>query len=281
MLTLSNSNVFLSNFVVRVLSAVVLIGVLLGLYKAFGRQGLLGLGILMVSLGLYEFATLMFGHLESPARNATKTIFLITQWACLFCTLVPRLLFSAVPIALFIVGFSLAFWNLQKRLPIERLYQTTTAFFLGFLYLPVLSSTALGLLHSPAGETYFWFLIVTVIATDSAAYLAGKSLGKSKLAPEISPKKSWAGFWGGLLGGAIVGILFARLHPQLLTFGQAILISVSGSLASQTGDLFESLMKRHLQVKDSSNLIPGHGGVLDRLDGILFAAPIFAAAYVL
>ena len=116
------------------------------------------------------------------------------------------------------------------------------------------------------------FLVAVIWATDIGAYLAGRLLGGAKLAPRISPGKTWSGSVGGLLIGGLAGALVANgghgISP--LTLGAALLLS----LCAQAGDLLESAIKRKLGVKDSGRTIPGHGGLFDRLDGFLAAAPV-------
>lgn len=270
-----------SNLIPRILSAAVLISILVVIQKIFGREGILILGVLIVALGAFEFSKLVFAKTSVSIQGQVKFIFLLTQLSALICVMTPRLVFSPIPAAILIFGVSLSFWIFHRKIEIEEFYSILTNFLLGFLYLPVLSMTALTLLHSPDGEVYFWFLIASVAMTDSGAYVTGLLWGKTKLSPDISPKKSWVGFWGGFAGAVIVAIIFVYLRPDVLQIPKALVVSLVGALASQTGDLFESLMKRRLDVKDSGNLIPGHGGILDRLDGILFAAPIFASAYLI
>jgi phosphatidate cytidylyltransferase len=122
----------------------------------------------------------------------------------------------------------------------------------------------------------FWALSL-VWATDIGAYFAGRAIGGPKLAPRISPSKTWAGLGGGVLAALVLVFVlhrFAGLPIQLA--------AASGLLAAaaQLGDLFESAMKRRAGVKDSGNLLPGHGGVMDRLDGVATAAPLAALLYV-
>lgn len=125
----------------------------------------------------------------------------------------------------------------------------------------------------------FWIFCV-VWATDTGAYFAGRTIGGPKLIPSISPNKTWAGLLGGMVAAALVGGIVAAINPVLPAFalaGFAGLVAV----VSQAGDFTESAVKRHVGVKDASQLIPGHGGVLDRLDGLLFAAPFVAASDLL
>lgn len=119
------------------------------------------------------------------------------------------------------------------------------------------------------------WLFFAVWAMDVGGYFAGKGIGGPKLAPKISPKKTWAGFIGGILLSALVGGVIAYLFDWI-----PVKFAASGAAAiavvAQMGDLYESAVKRHFDVKDSGTLIPGHGGILDRVDGLIFAAP-FAA----
>lgn len=115
-----------------------------------------------------------------------------------------------------------------------------------------------------------WQLIV-IWSTDTAAYFVGRKFGRTKLAPKTSPNKTVEGALGGLLAGTILGCLYAIIFRQLF-FGAALLISAAVSVIGQLGDLVESKIKRIAGVKDSGNIFPGHGGVLDRFDSILLSS---------
>jgi phosphatidate cytidylyltransferase len=123
-----------------------------------------------------------------------------------------------------------------------------------------------------------WLLLV-VWTTDIGAYFAGRSIGGPKLAPRISPGKTWAGLVGGMAAAGLVGGLLTALAGAgfWLAAGLGALLAA----VAQAGDLFESRLKRHAGVKDSGHLIPGHGGLLDRIDGLVFAAPTFALVVAL
>lgn len=145
----------------------------------------------------------------------------------------------------------------------------------GALYVGLPAVSLLWLRHAtPNGIVLVLWLFLVVWATDTFAYFAGRAIGGPRLAPRISPSKTWAGLGGGMAGAAAVGGAFVGVVG-----GDALAAAaLSGALAvvAQAGDLFESWLKRRVDVKDSGTLIPGHGGVLDRLDGLLFAAPVFA-----
>jgi phosphatidate cytidylyltransferase len=122
----------------------------------------------------------------------------------------------------------------------------------------------------------FW-LFAVVWGTDTVAYFTGRSLGGPKLWPRISPKKTWSGAVGGLVGGVLLGCLLIAAFGMSVTW-QHITLSIAFSVLTQCGDLYESAIKRRYNVKDSGNLIPGHGGFMDRLDGFIFAV-VFAALF--
>lgn len=132
------------------------------------------------------------------------------------------------------------------------------------------------------GRANVLFLVLVVWASDIGAYLAGRAVGGPKLAPRISPAKTWAGAAGGLLAAVATGVAVARIAgggPGDLA--RAALVAAGLGVAAQAGDLLESGIKRRFGVKDSGRLIPGHGGLLDRLDGLLTAAPMAAVIALL
>jgi len=134
----------------------------------------------------------------------------------------------------------------------------------------------------PDGSWLILLLLLIVWAADTGAYFAGKTFGKKKLAPHISPGKTQAGLLGGLVSGPLVALLAANLMPlEKIEPVTLVLISLVTVLASVGGDLMISLHKRTSGFKDSSNLLPGHGGILDRLDSLLAAAPFFALTWLI
>jgi phosphatidate cytidylyltransferase len=120
------------------------------------------------------------------------------------------------------------------------------------------------------------WLFAVVWSTDVGAYIAGRLIGGPKLAPRVSPNKTWAGLGGGVFAAALVGLLAVYFGEGTPPVG-LVAVSILLALVSQAGDLMESALKRRFGVKDAGHLIPGHGGALDRLDGMLFAAPAVVA----
>jgi phosphatidate cytidylyltransferase len=131
---------------------------------------------------------------------------------------------------------------------------------------------------SDGGHLVVLVLLIAWIA-DTGAYFAGRFLGKAKLYPAVSPKKTWAGAWGGLAGSVAGVVAMKLLFLDWLTWLDVALIAIPGGILGQLGDLAESLIKRSVGVKDSGALLPGHGGILDRIDAVLFIAP-YVYAYL-
>ena len=143
----------------------------------------------------------------------------------------------------------------------------------GFLYLPLLLGHLVLFRALPQGREWIFTVFLVVMLSDTLAYFVGSALGKHRLYPAISPKKSIEGAIGGMIGG-IVGALLAKFFwfpalPWLAAGGVGLILGTCG----QIGDLFESMLKRSYGVKDSGRIIPGHGGLLDRLDSLIFAFP--------
>lgn len=138
---------------------------------------------------------------------------------------------------------------------------------------------ALAWLHAeePAGHRWLLAALAVVWAADTGAYFTGRAFGRRKLAPTISPNKTIEGLIGGLVAGVLAGVGFGMIAgAEGSALAKVALVSLAAALFSVIGDLFESMLKRHVGVKDSGRLIPGHGGVLDRIDGVLAALPVFA-----
>lgn len=124
------------------------------------------------------------------------------------------------------------------------------------------------------GLIYILFALLIVWVTDTGAYIFGRLFGKNKLWPEISPNKTIEGFVGGILSSTIIAIIFSINYDMPLPILPLILVTWLFSMFGQLGDLVESALKRHFDVKDSGNLLPGHGGILDRFDSFIFVLPL-------
>ena len=257
----------------RIITASLLapIFILLTIYLPSLWFSLLLLGILL--LGLYEWNQLTI------ARNAifilgSLVLIVVAWWLQLNSSALLVICFCA---SLFWVSrvFVLAFTDVS----IAR--NQWLQFGWGLL---VMLSTwaALVFVHQLKGGPIIALAIMMIVwAADSFAYFTGKSFGKNKLAPSISPKKTIEGLLGGLIGALLVAWIFARIimDPNIEHLLLWLLAGVAAALISVVGDLYESALKRRAGVKDSGKLLPGHGGVLDRIDGLVAAAPVFVSIW--
>lgn len=148
---------------------------------------------------------------------------------------------------------------------------------LGMVYVPLSLSFLVAIRNGTDGVIWIFFLLVVIFAGDIGAYYVGTLLGRHKLAPSISPGKTIEGSAGGIAANIGAGFLFAHLFLPALPWAVGLAFFVVLGAAGQAGDLFESKLKRAGNIKDSGGILPGHGGILDRIDALLFAAPL---AYV-
>ena len=258
----------MSNFVSRVLVTVV--GVPVVLYLVYlGDWWLFGLAAFAALVALHEFYVI--------ARSLRPLV--LAGYAGAVATLLGAHLGGpAWMIGGFMLTLVLAFLLYgiaETRQPATVTMGTTV---LGTAWI------ALGLGHlvllrdvPEHGRLAVFTVILVVFADDTAAYLVGRVLGRHKLAPSLSPGKTWEGFVAGTLA-AIAVAFFALYEQDFLTIPESIVLGAAIALAGAAGDLFESSLKRDLQVKDSGQLLGGHGGMLDRIDSLLFAS--VAAFYV-
>lgn len=144
----------------------------------------------------------------------------------------------------------------------------------GLLYVPLLMSV-LPLLKKEGLEHWITVSLCIAFFSDTVAYVFGRLFGKHKLYPAVSPKKTWQGAFGGVLGSLIATtVVGAMWLVPTLSLGHAVVLGVLANVCGQAGDLVESMLKRTHGVKDSSNLLPGHGGMLDRIDAMIYVAPV-------
>jgi phosphatidate cytidylyltransferase len=231
--------------------------------------------IVLSLLGLYEFC-----QMALPGKKLESALVIISGVPVCLAVWTNDFTWLLLAITLAVLGFSLV--SLFRIRDIRQSAGEVALVFLGVLYIPLLLSH-LGLVRGlPFGIEWIFLLLVIVMSGDTAAYYTGSTMGKRKLYPVVSPNKSVEGSLGGL-AGSILGAFIARgtFFPELSVFDCFAVALLLGCLG-QLGDLFESMLKRSFGVKDSGKLIPGHGGILDRLDSILFAAPaaFFYASFV-
>ena len=241
-----------------------------------------GFTALMVIFGI--LAALEFYRMVAMSKAPPLTyfgliwtaLFILSRNSELLAILEPHFNLSLVTPLLLTSAVVLSLIGLLSRRQKEEAFTSWAWTIAGILYVGWLLSYLVALRGLDAGRNWVFFALFTTWASDTTAFFIGRKLGRHKLAPNISPSKTWEGATGGILGAIIVSILFFTATPfhLPLTYWQAILLSILVSIFGQVGDLVESLLKRNMGVKDSGKLMPGYGGVLARMDSIIFAGMV-------
>jgi phosphatidate cytidylyltransferase len=164
--------------------------------------------------------------------------------------------------------------RLFSERPVDGALDDVAATFLGVFYVAMLFAFQVAIRTGPDGKQWLVFLYFIIWATDIGAYAIGKPFGKHRLYEKVSPKKSMEGLAGALVASAGMALLCRVWFMPKISMPEAVIIALTLAVIGTLGDLVESLLKRSAGVKDSGGLIPGHGGILDRMDSMLFAAPV-------
>ena len=256
----------------RIITALILLPIALcGFFLLEGTGFALFIG-LVVTLGAWEWARLA-GFTAQPIRIAYAAV-------VAFILFIMHILPGLAP---WVLGASVLWWGVATYLVLtyprssEHWASAACKLVIGLLILLPAWQGLVQIKQEPLGNWLIMAVMVLVWGADIGAYFSGRAFGKRKLAPKVSPGKSWEGVYGGLLLSlvlaAIVGVARDWTFVQILMglIGAAVIVFIS-----VVGDLTESMFKRQSGIKDSSNLLPGHGGVLDRIDSLTAAIPVFA-----
>ena len=223
--------------------------------------------LVLASLGLWEYFNLVGDRIDRKMR------YIGILWGILLAggLYVGS---SQVIIAMLTFGFiSICLLRLSKAGSLGTVFQEIGYTFIGPLYVGLLLGHLTLIRATVEGREYTLLLFLTIWMGDIAAFYTGLSIGKNKLYPEISPNKTVEGAIGGIIGCVIVVAAARVLYMKQMSIVDVAVISIGIAVMGQLGDLCESMFKRAAGVKDSGNLIPGHGGILDRFDSVMFAAP--------
>ncbi|MBI4188539.1 MAG: phosphatidate cytidylyltransferase [Chloroflexi bacterium] len=228
--------------------------------------------VLVAICGL--LAAFEFYRLAASSKVTPLTYFGLV-WTLLFIIRPPPFLFLSTDLFL-TSGILIPLIWLLFRAHKEQAFADWAWTMAGILYIGWLLSYLVALRYIDNGRNWVFFALFTTFAYDTIAFFTGRTWGKHKLAPRISPSKTWEGVVGGVTGAIIISLLFILPTPLSLglNWRQAILLGILVSVFSQLGDLVESLLKRNMGAKDSGRLMPGHGGILDRIDSLIFAGVI-------
>lgn len=246
-----------------------LIGIALLFFLAYMGGYWFGIIVLIISfLALKEYYSLMKIGGWKPVKLAGY-IFLPLALLAVYKTNPALVLALWVFIFVAFALFPVFFYTKVK-------YWETALSFWGVFYTGGLLSFLVALRQLPAGFYLTLFLFILVWSSDTLSFFVGGFLGRTPLAPRISPHKTWEGTLGGLLGSTLAGVLSAQFFPlDFLNLFDGAMLGLLVGLAGALGDLNQSVLKRSVNVKDTGDLLPGHGGILDRFDSLLFAAPLF------
>lgn len=231
-------------------------------------------------VGIWEYATLAGIHRTRQLRVIFDGLMSVYTIVAVYCTNIFNIGLLALPILLYLVYIIIRSMYSNREHQPQELAQTI----FGHIYITLPLAFAAHL-HSPSfiphystlsmGQATLLLMLVCIWSNDTGAFITGSLLGKHRLFPSLSPKKSWEGFWGGMLFSSLAAwLLVTFISPELMCPIRAIGVGILISIFSTWGDLFESMLKRNAGVKDSGTIIPGHGGILDRIDSILFVIPM-------
>lgn len=259
-------------FVTRLISGVILLAVMIGAV-CIGGPVLFGFLLIVSLIGMFEL------YRATNVRKQSENLLTIVSYAGAigFYVLVwfgaRDYYMPGVCVAMIALLFIYVF-----TYPNYHADQVMTAFF-GIVYVAVSLSFIYQIRYLEDGQFSVWLVFICSWGCDTMAYVAGRLFGKHKMAPVLSPKKTVEGAIGGVIGAAVIGAIYAAVIGKYLhTGGNKILIfaliGAAGALASMVGDLAASAIKRNHNIKDYGNLIPGHGGILDRFDSVIITAPI-------
>lgn len=261
------------NLLLRVVTALVLLPLVIGLIYVGGQWFalLVGVAAVLSTLELYAMAGLRRDPVMLPGLAAV----FLAPFFFLYPSLgEARLHWLWAAVALLVLSI-----RVVSGRPPEGAGRDVPVAVFGAVYASLLAYLVpLRELGDPAGWVGIgWVLVVCAVTwlNDTGAYFAGRFLGRHKLHPVISPAKTWEGFFGGMLGSIAGAYGFGLLLP--VTWYDPLVLGVLGGISGPLGDLAESMLKRDYKVKDSGNLLPGHGGMLDRIDALIFNAPVVLA----
>ena len=251
----------------RVLSGLVLIPAVLGIVQYGSPLLFLALVTAAVLVGWFEYVRLA-GHMGIKINGVVGGILCLLLVFCFYRNDFFLIWFAACLMSLFIA------WYVSGSALEDSLNQVAYSF-LGVVYVAGLMSYFILLRGMDHGNHILFYLFMVIWSGDIAAYYVGKTIGKTPLAPRISPGKTLEGSAAGLVGSVAGGVAAQWLFFETLPLNHCLIVALLCGTMGQIGDLAESLFKRRAGVKDSGSLIPGHGGVLDRLDSLMFAGPAF------
>lgn len=227
---------------------------------------------------VFEFSGMTLRMKDRPEKRSVLLALTAFIWIVFYVYQEPRLVWAYLITSL-VVWMTYMLWAARRHRD-SRLSTHTMELCLGGFGLVFLNAFMVFfplIRQRVQGVDWILLFLLVVWAGDTGAYFAGKRFGKKKLYPQVSPKKTIAGSWGGLILSAGVAVGFGHFYLAWVPIQVLVMISVFVNLTAQIGDLVESLLKRGFHTKDSGSILPGHGGILDRFDGVVFSLPVMYA----
>lgn len=265
----------------RWLTALIILPLLLLVLFKGGTFFFVLLLLVVNGLAQWEFLSMFQPETEVDAFRRVKAITLGSVLLLSFCTAQrgAHLCNPSGPLFVLVgIIFVHFLFYLAAYSHISDLARDLMVNLLALLYIPLLLGHFIWLRYLSDGQWWVFWLLAVIMAGDTGAFYSGRAWGQSKLYPQVSPGKTWAGVAGGTAAAVVVGASLGRWALPAMTLAGLVVLAFLLAVVGLLGDLFESMLKRQAQVKDASELLPGHGGMLDRLDSLLFAAP--AVVYV-
>lgn len=257
----------------RVLSAIVAIVSLAAIFWFWRVSGLVAISVLAATGSIREYSRLTLQRLEAPTH--LRFSFFVLTLAILSSAAFFEGFSLFIPAVASILFITMALLTVRSSEELTSVLQIQCAGLVGFIYCGLFPAAAMRILFLDKNAVWFFGLCAIVFAGDTFAYLTGRLLGRRKLLEAVSPNKTIEGAMGGLVGSGLAGLILGMFFLPEVPLAPLVITALATGIFAQAGDLFESLLKRVADVKDSGRIMPGHGGFLDRLDGVLFAAPIY------
>lgn len=256
----------------RWLTAIVLLPVLIGILLKGNSLLFTSLVCAITLISMKEYLAMVSAGHSGAMCSGLQGI----AYAVSICIVIAAHLDSmAMLLAILVLDLLLAACVVIVRFsPESRILESAAAQIQGIVYVPVFLSFLIWIRNSESGPTWVVWVWLIIAASDTGAYYTGTYFGRHLLSPRVSPKKTIEGSIGGIIAAVIVGAVFNRLFLPELGTVPVIAFAAIAAVSGQIGDLFESALKRCGGIKDSGRLLPGHGGILDRIDGLIFALPV-------
>lgn len=251
----------------RIVVALIFIPLFIVLVRYLPPQVFFILILSAIMLGQYEFYAMLSRNGIKPSKLLGITLGIISVFLFYKGDISTINIFIVIGIFLITVG------RLMSKKNIKMAFADISITFFGIFFLAWLMGYQILLRKLDQGSNLILFLYTVIWAGDSAAYLVGSSLGRHKLAPVVSPKKTWEGAIAGLLASLGIALAAKFIFFNTLNYRDCIILGSGLGILGQIGDISESLFKRGAEVKDSSSIIPGHGGILDKIDSFLYTSP--------